>query len=129
MQQWQFTSCRRDKDKLMNSPIQIWRQHKNLHNYLGKKGKLLVWTKIFVAPSGFEHQVPYLVGIVKFDSGEKMPVQIVDCQEKDLPAGRQGLKPNQKVEVVIRKIGKAKSEDVIEYGVKVKPVKHLGGGL
>lgn len=105
----------------MNSPINIWRSHKNLYKYLGKRGKLLVWTKISVAPMGFEHEVPYLVGIVKFDpsddSGqvEKMPVQIVDCEEKD-------LKINKRVQIVIRKIGKAKSEDVIEYGVKVKPI-------
>lgn len=99
----------------MNSPVQIWRQHKLLPNYLGKKGKLLVWTKILVPPQGFENQAPYLVGIVEFGDKSKMPVQIVDCEE-------QGLKINQKVEVVIRKIGKAKSEDVIEYGVKVKPI-------
>ena len=99
----------------MSSPSQIWRSHKKLNTYLGKTGKLLVWTKILVAPLGFEHQVPYLAGIVEFLDKLRMPVQIVDCNEKD-------LKPNQKVEVVIRKIGKAKSEDVIEYGVKVKPV-------
>ncbi|OGE26398.1 hypothetical protein A3C26_01555 [Candidatus Daviesbacteria bacterium RIFCSPHIGHO2_02_FULL_39_12] len=99
----------------MNSPVQIWRQHKTLHNYLNKIGKLLVWTKILVAPQGFENQVPYLVGIVQLTEGEKLPVQIVDCDEKD-------LKPNQKVQVVIRKIGKARSEDVIEYGVKVKSI-------
>lgn len=98
----------------MSNPAEIWRNHKYLNNYLGKRGKLLVWTKILVAPSGFEHQTPYFVGIVKFN-GEQMPVQIVDCNESD-------LKPNQKVEVVIRKIGKGKSEDVIEYGVKVKPL-------
>lgn len=99
----------------MNSPVTIWRSHKKLNNYLNKTGRLLVWTKIFVAPSGFEHQVPYLVGIVQLDTGEKMPLQIVDCEEAD-------LKINQKVVTVIRKIGKAKSEDVIEYGIKVKPV-------
>lgn len=106
----------------MNSPINIWRQHKKLHNYLGKTGKLLVWTKIFVPPAGFEHQAPYIVGLVQFDPslggsgrGEKLPVQIVDCEEQD-------LKPNQKVKVVIRKIGKVKSDEVIEYGVKVKPI-------
>lgn len=96
----------------MNSPVQIWRSHKKLNTYLGKRGKLLVWTKILVAPSGFEHQVPYLAGIVQFSDGEKMPVQIVDCNED--------LKLNQKVEVVIRKIGKVESQDVIEYGVKVR---------
>ena len=98
----------------MNSPVQIWRQHKKLHKYLNKVGKLIVWTKIFVAPTGFEHQVPYLVGIVDFGK-EKMPLQIVDCEEKD-------LKINQKLKIVIRRIGKVKPDEVIEYGLKVKPV-------
>ena len=97
----------------MNSPVQIWRNHKNLNSYLNKVGKLIVWTKIHVAPVGFEHQVPYLVGIVDFGD-KKMPLQIVDCEEKD-------LKENLKVITVIRKIGKVKSEDIIEYGLKVKP--------
>ena len=98
----------------MNTPAQIWRSHKTLHNYLNKEGRLIVWTKIHVAPAGFEHQTPYLVGIVDFGD-HKMPLQIVDCEEKD-------LKINQRVKIVIRKIGKAKSEDVIEYGLKVKPI-------
>ena len=97
-----------------NSPVQIWRSHKKLNAYLNKVGKLIVWTKIFVAPTGFEHQTPYLVGIIKFN-GQKMPLQIVDCEEAD-------LKINMKVTTVIRKIGKAKLEDVIEYGLKVKPI-------
>ena len=104
----------------MSTPSTIWRSHKKLSAYLNKIGRLLVWTKIFVAPSGFEHQTPYLVGIVQFNpstnSGQvKMPLQIVDCEEKD-------LKVNMKVITVIRKIGKAKAEDVIEYGLKVKPI-------
>lgn len=102
----------------MSTPATIWRSHKKLNLYLNKTGRLLVWTKILVAPAGFEHQTPYLVGIIQFDppaGGERMPLQIVDCEEKD-------LKINLKVITVIRKIGKAKSEDVIEYGLKVKPI-------
>ena len=98
----------------MNSPVTIWRAHKSLHNYLGKIGKVLVWTKVLVPPLGFEHEAPYLVGIIQIN-GEKMPLQIVDCQEND-------LKINQKVKLVVRKIGKVKSEDVIEYGLKAKPI-------
>lgn len=98
----------------MNSPVTIWRDHKNLHNYLNKIGRVIVWTKILVPPTGFEHEAPYLVGIIQL-SDEKLPLQIVDCDEKD-------LKPQRQVITVIRKIGKAKSEDVIEYGVKVKPI-------
>ena len=99
----------------MSSPAQIWRQHKKLSAYLNKVGKLLVWTKIHVAPEGFEHQTPYIVGIIQFSDGERLPAQVVDYPEER-------LKLNQKVVVVIRKIGKAKSEDVIEYGIKVKPI-------
>ena len=99
----------------MNSPATIWRHHKNLRTYLNKTGRLLVWTKILVAPLGFEHEVPYFAGIVQFIDGEKLPVQIVDCNEED-------FKTNLKVKTVIRKMGKAKSEDVIEYTVKVKPL-------
>lgn len=98
----------------MSTPASIWRQHKTLHSYLNKVGKLIVWTKIFVAPAGFEHQTPYLVGIVQFED-TRLPLQIVDSEEAD-------LKVNMKVITVIRKIGKAKAEDVIEYGLKVKPV-------
>ncbi len=99
----------------MSNPASIWRQHKTLKNYLDKVGKLIVWTKIFVAPKGFEHQTPYLVGIIQFETGERLPLQIVDCEEKN-------LKINQKVKVVIRKIGKVKPDEVIEYGIKVKPI-------
>ena len=98
----------------MSNPAEVWRNHKKLKTYLNKKGKLLVWTKISVPPMGFEDTVPYFSGIVKFENGEKLPVQIVDCEEKD-------LKPNLKIVTVIRKGKKVKPEEVIEYVVKVKP--------
>ena len=104
----------------MSNPSEIWRNHKQLHNYLNKKGKLLVWTKISVPPLGFEDIVPYFSGIVQFDpstgsgQGEKLPVQIVDCKEED-------LKENLKVICVIRRGEKVKPDEIIEYVVKVKP--------
>jgi uncharacterized OB-fold protein len=98
----------------MSNPSQVWRHHKKLHNYLNKKGKLLVWTKLSVPPSGFEDSIPYFSGIVQFETGEKLPVQIVDCNETD-------LKPNLKVISVIRRGAKVKPDEVIEYVVKVKP--------
>jgi uncharacterized OB-fold protein len=106
----------------MSNPSQVWRHHKKLHNYLNepgsrsgaKKGKLLVWTKVLVPPLGFEDSVPYFSGIVQFEDGEKLPVQIVDCEEKD-------LKENLKVISVIRRGKKVNADEVIEYVVKVKP--------
>lgn len=98
----------------MTSPVKSWRETKKLHHYLGKKGRLLVWTQIFNAPLGFEYQAPYFVGIVDFN-GERLPVQVVDCDENQ-------LKPNLPVLAVIRRTKKPQAADVIEYGVKVKPI-------
>ncbi|MBU1031602.1 OB-fold domain-containing protein [Patescibacteria group bacterium] len=99
----------------MSSPVTVWRHHKNIRNYLRKKGKILVWTKVFNAPAGFEHEAPYFVAIVKFEDGTKMPLQLVECEEKD-------LKPNRKIITVVRKRGKVSLDEVIEYGIKAKPI-------
>lgn len=111
----------------MSSPVTVWRHHKNLKNYLNQEGKIIAWTKVFIAPEGFEHEAPYFVAIVEFkdgpprptkqgrvEAGKRMPLQIVDC-DKD-------LKPNQKIITVIRKLGKVKLDEVIEYTVKAKPI-------
>ena len=98
----------------MSNPSEVWRHHKKLHQYLKKRGKLLVWTKVSVPPLGFEDSVPYFSGIVQFENGEKLPVQVVDCAEID-------LKENLKVVTVIRRGKKVESDEVIEYVVKVKP--------
>ncbi len=99
-----------------NSPSVIWRYHKALHKYLGLHGKIVVWTKVYVAPVGFEHEAPYIAAIVEFENKKRMSVQVVDCDEY-------GLKYGQKVVGVIRRIGKAAPDGLILYGVKVKPIK------
>lgn len=105
----------------MSNPSEVWRNHKKLHQYLKKRGKLLVWTKVSVPPLGFEDAVPYFSGIVQFEDGQKLPVQIVDCKENI-------LKENLKVIAVIRKGKRVKPDEVIEYTVKVKPFDFAQGG-
>ncbi|MBI3486261.1 OB-fold domain-containing protein [Candidatus Daviesbacteria bacterium] len=100
---------------MSNSPVVNWREIKSLHKFLNKKGEILVWTKVNVGPKGFEHQVPYFVGIVEFEDKTKRSVQIVDCEEKDLKVGL-------KIETVVRKLGKVEAAEVIDYTVKVKPI-------
>ena len=99
----------------MNSPVQVWRTAKELHKFLGKKGKIVVWTRIFVAPSGYEPELPYIVAIVQFEDKTCKSLQVVDYTEKQ-------LKPGQKVITTIRRIGKAGPDEVITYGLKVKPL-------
>ena len=98
----------------MSSPVKNWRDTKLFAKLLGRKAKLLVWTKVFTPALGFEHQVPYFVGIVEFQSGTKLSAQIVDCLEEQLQVGLEVI-------TVLRRIGKSKADEVITYGIKVKP--------
>lgn len=99
----------------MSSPVTVWRHHKNIRNYLGKTGKIIVWTKVFVAPAGFEHEAPYFVAMVEFEDKKRMPLQVVDFEGED-------LKKNQKIVTVVRRLGKVKLDEVIEYCIKAKPI-------
>jgi len=99
-----------------NTPASIWRESKKLEQGLGKIGRVLAFTTIYSAPEGFEHQVPYNVGIVKFADDTSQALEIVDCQAKELKSGL-------KVQTVIRRIGQSEPEELIEYGIKVKPLR------
>lgn len=99
----------------MSSPVEIWRNHKLIHKLLNKKGRLLVWTKVLNSPEGFESQTPYLVGIIELETKEKLPLQIVDTDEKSLKKG-------QRIITVLRKLKTPPPEGVIEYGIKAKPI-------
>lgn len=98
----------------MSSPVSNWRLTKGIHTKVGKIGTIVSWTKIHVAPSGFEADVPYYAGIVKFKNGERATFQFVDFENEPVIG--------QNVVTVIRRIGKAKPQDVIQYGIKVKPL-------
>jgi uncharacterized OB-fold protein len=99
----------------MTSPVIMWRRAKELHKYLGKKGKIVLWTKLYVAPKGYEEHVPYVVAIVEFGKGDRQTLPVVDCDSEKLQVG-------QEVITAIRRTGSVSSTDVIMYGVKVKPL-------
>lgn len=97
----------------MISPVKIWRRQKELRHILGKRGKILTWSFINVAPAAFKMLAPYPVVIVELDDGSKVTAQLVDYHKKDLKIG-------QKVIAVLRKVREVNSEDVIAYGIKFK---------
>lgn len=96
----------------MNSPVTNWRQTKDINSRVGKIGTVISWTKIFVAPSGFENDVPYYAGIVEFEKGKREALQFVDFDKEP--------EISQNVITVIRRIGKQKPAEVIQYGIKAK---------
>lgn len=98
------------------NPANIWRKSAQITENLGKVGKIVTFTTIHTAPIGFEHQVPYSVGIIKFEDSTSRSLEIVDIAEKDLKIGL-------KVKTIVRRIGQSEPDELIEYGIKAKPLK------
>ena len=99
----------------MVSPVKVWRNQKKMREHLGKKGVVVSWTLIRVAPAGYEEQAPYPVVIVELTDKKKLVGQLVDWEEKNLVIG-------QKVEAVIRRIVHPDASGVIPYGIKFRPL-------
>ncbi len=99
----------------MISPIKIWRRQKEIRKVLGKKGRVLIWTKIYTPGTDFKKYAPYPVVLVKLENNEKIYGQLVDYEEKDLKIGG-------KVISILRKVRSSTDEGVIAYGVKFKPL-------
>lgn len=98
------------------NPADIWRKSQNISKEIGNVGKVVTFTTIYSAPLRFEHQIPYTVGIIKFDDGSSRALEIVDTDQKELKIGL-------KVKTIVRRIGQSEQEELIEYGIKVKPAK------
>ena len=99
----------------MISPVKIWRRQKEIRKILGKKGKVLVWTKIYTPGSDFKKYAPYPVVLVELKNKEKIYGQLVDYKDADLKIGG-------KVISILRKVRSSTKEGVIAYGVKFKPL-------
>ena len=100
----------------MISPVKIWRRQKDIRELLGKKGIILTWTIIYAAGTEFKNFAPYPVAIIQLDNGVKITASIADYEKAELKIGG-------KVKVILRKVREGDSEDVLVYGIKLKPIK------
>ncbi|HUD19204.1 MAG TPA: OB-fold domain-containing protein [Patescibacteria group bacterium] len=99
----------------MISPVKVWRNQKFVARMVARRGVVVSWTVIRVPPADFGYQAPYPVVIVRLDGGESIAAQMVDYEEKHLAIG-------QKVISVVRRTIQTETDDVIPYGIKVKPI-------
>ena len=99
----------------MISPVKIWRRQKEIKKLLGKKGKIATWTLVYVTGAEFKKFAPYPVAIAQLESGEKITAALVDYEKEQLKIGT-------KVLVVLRKVREGNKEDVLVYGLKLKPI-------
>ncbi len=54
---------------------------------LGKRGELLTYTVIHVAPTQFQSMVPYIVGVVRLKDGLKLPGMIRGIEPEEIKVG------------------------------------------
>jgi hypothetical protein len=77
------------------------------------EGEVYSTTVVRAAPTGFEYQKPYVVGIISLKEGAQCTAQIVDCKPDEVKIGS-------RVEMVFRKIMADDDHGVIRYGYKFK---------
>ena len=99
----------------MISPVKVWRNQKYVARMLGKTGVIRSWTIIRLPPADFGYQAPYPVVIVSLNTGESIVAQLVDYDNSSLTIG-------QRVITVVRRTVQVSSDDVVPYGIKVKPI-------
>ncbi|MFC1711019.1 hypothetical protein ACFLZ1_00375 [Patescibacteria group bacterium] len=95
----------------MINTISNWRKKKQEYQYLGKIGKIISFTKISNPPKGFG-KLPYYVAILEFKNKEKKTGQLV--LEGKMP------KIGAKALAILRIVGIAKRNEIINYGIKFK---------
>lgn len=96
------------------SPVKQWRNQKHSRELLGKIGRVVSYTKIYVPQEGFEDQAPYYIAVVDLGN-QRVMGQLVDVEDDSVKLGIQ-------VQAVIRRIRLVKEDNVIPYGIKYKLV-------
>lgn len=100
---------------MVTSPVKIWRNQKKLRLLLGQTGQIKSYTLIRVPPSGFKDLAPYAVAVIELKNKSRLVAQLVDFNPDHLRIG-------QKVITLLRRVHDPREEDVIPYGIKVKPI-------
>lgn len=82
--------------------------------FLPKKGKVVTFTTVRVAPRTFELYVPYSVALIELEDGTRLTAQLTDCNPSEVYIGMP-------VETIIRKINTEGKSGPIFYGYKFRP--------
>lgn len=99
----------------MENAVKVWRRQQKNKQMLQKEGTIVTWTRIVVAPPAFANYTPYVVVLVELEDNKRVYGQLVDFDDADLKFG-------QKVKAILRRAKEVSSSDVIEYGIKFKPI-------
>ena len=87
---------------------------KELYTFTGT-GEVYSYTTIYDAPTGFEHNAPYTVALIKLEEGPLLTAQLTDIMPDEVEIGMP-------VEMVTRKLREEGDEGQIIYGYKFRPL-------
>jgi len=80
------------------------------------RGEVYSFTTMFSVPSGFEHNAPYTVALVKLEEGPIITAQLTDVGDREVKIGTP-------VEMVTRRIRQDGDErGMLIYGYKFRPL-------
>lgn len=98
-----------------NAP-RVWRYNKQRRRFLGKRGVLVSWSVVRVAPEGMLERTPYVVGLVRVGKALVM-AQLIEVE--DVSRLRVGL-------VLIgrlRRLFDVDEKALLVYGIKFAPLR------
>lgn len=72
-------------------------------------GKIISYSTVFAAPTGYKMRVPYILALVKLEEGPTVLGMLDDAKESEVKIGAN-------VEKIFRKWGEGKSSSIIHYG-------------
>lgn len=81
---------------------------------LSSEGRVITWTRLYVAPAEYSDQTPYFLAIVELDGGGRLIAQLVDLEPEEVATGM-------RVRLEFRKIRQEGEEGIICYGYKAVP--------
>lgn len=81
---------------------------------LPMEGKVIAFTMIKTAPTGFSDEVPYGMAVVELDGGNRIMSYVADCEEEKLKIGL-------KVTIEFRRVRTVGDSGVLCYGYKCVP--------
>ncbi len=91
------------------------RKGKLIEQDMPRTGRIISFTKVHVAPSGFRHETPYHLAIIELENKARVLSQIVDSEDKAIKIGA-------KVKKAFRRMGQADKYGTITYAFKFRVV-------
>lgn len=105
----------KQQNNIMTSPVKVWRNQQHVKTLLDQEGVIVSWTIIRVPPGTHSEFAPYVMAIVKLNSGKQITIPVVDVAYEQVASGLP-------IRTVLRRLTHPDQDGVIHYGIKAIPI-------